>query len=203
VSASEYEPLTVPLKLVLFGDHDVELEEDLIEAVNRADLVIALGDIDITRLAQMIGPQKPALCVLGDRDQRKPPPAPFQPLHGNGVVFRGWRIVGLCGGVSGRSQGNGFTLTEEQAEAALLTAPPADILLSHAPPSGLAQEIGADPGLGPLADYDLAYRPLYHFHANSLGESSAVLEEETLVVGVHGALVPPELDLGGDDDLGV
>jgi hypothetical protein len=190
-----YEPLTYPLRIVCFGARDIEFHPDLLEALAFADLIVALGDVQLERIAELIGEEKAALCVLGDQDPRRPPPAPFTPLHGSGVIFQGWRIVGLSGGVNSNAVGPGFTLSEEEALGVLTAAPPCDILISHAPPAGLEREIGSEPALAALTEYLREYRPAYHLHANSLGESSAILDDWTLVVGVDGALVVPELNL--------
>lgn len=191
----DYEPLTLPLRIVCFGARDVQLVDELLVALVEADLVIALGDVDLDRIADALPKDKPALCVLGDHDPRRPPPLPFNPLHGSGVSFRGWRVVGLSGGVTGRSDGDGFTLTEEEALSALQVSPPSDILITHAAPAGFESEIGVEPALRSISAYIEEYQPLYHLHANSLGESSTLIGGHTLAVGVDGALILPSIDL--------
>lgn len=192
---SDYEPLTLPLQIVCFGARDVQFVDELMLAIRAADLVIALGDVDLDRIAEALPEGTPALCVLGDRDPRRPPPLPFNPLHGSGVSFRGWRIVGLSGGVTGRADGDGFTLAEDEALSALQMSPPSDILLTHAAPAGFEAEIGVEPGLRAITAYIEEYQPLYHLHANGLGESSTLIGGHTLSIGVDGALIVPPIDM--------
>lgn len=187
--------LEIPLDIVCFAGKDVEFNGEISAATVSADLILALGDVDLDRIAALIGPSKPALCVLGDYDPRQVPPPPFTPLHGNGIVFKGWRIVGLSGGIADISEGPGFSLADAEAEAILSKTSPADILISHVPPSGLAVEIGPEPALDALANYIARVSPLYHFHAATIAASSAIFGR-TLVVGVDGALIMPSIDLG-------
>ena len=187
--------LEIPLDIVCFGGKDVEFSNEISQAVAAADLILALGDIDLSRIASLIGPSKPALCVLGDYDPRQLPPPPLTPLHGNGVAFKGWRLVGLSGGIANVSEGPGFTLSDAEAEAILSKTSPTDILISHVPPSGLVAEIGPEPGLDALANYIDRVRPLYHFHTATIGESTTICDR-TLVVGVDGVLIMPSIDLG-------
>lgn len=190
------EPLTMPLQVVCFSTRDVDLsDEELLEAVNAADLVLGLGDVDLDRIAAVIDSKKPALCVLGDHDPRRAPPAPFTPLHGSGVIFKGWRIVGLSGGILGHSEGRGFSLDEDEAASALAQVPACDLLISHAPPVGLELDYALAPaaGLYALNEYVQAVQPLVHLHANEIGHTTTLLGS-TLVLGVEGALVVPPFD---------
>src|SRR4051812_10659627 len=84
-----------PLEVVVFASAESDLEDpELASSIATCDLVLAVGNVDLDRIALAIGPGKPALCVLGDRDPQRQPPAPFRALHGNGVEFNGWRIGG-------------------------------------------------------------------------------------------------------------
>jgi hypothetical protein len=191
-AVSAIEPVQTPLSVVCFGGRNVEFDDALRAALEGCDLVLALGDLDLVRLAEAIGESKPALCVLGDRDLRRPPPSPFTPLHGSGVVFRGWRIVGLSGGRHD-DPGEGFSLDEAEATETLASAPGCDILISHLAPGGLGL---ASPSLAAVGEYVLAANPLYHFCVSEVGTTAALLGE-TLVVAVDGALIAPPLEIAG------
>lgn len=183
--------ITQPLQLLLFGGDEVDVADPTVaEAIAVADLVIAVGDIDLTALAPLIG-SKPAVCVLGDRDQSAQPPAPFRVLHGNGFVLHGWRIGGISGGPE--TNPGCVHLTDDEARSKLAQLPACDILVSHCPPAGFEQETG-EQGSQAIADFIDEMPPAYVFHANST-QATAVIDDLTLIAGVHGILLPPPLTL--------
>lgn len=178
-----------PLEIVCFASVEVDLEDiELESAVSSADLVVALGNVDLDRLAALLAPDKPALCVRGPQDPDRLPPAPFRVLHGNGVVFNGWRIAGLSGGSAQAAIPTPGTISDQEAASSLGALPDCDLLLSHAPPAGQA----TPHGLKALTRYLTDKPPIYHFYAAE-SDHQVFHMGETLIVGVHGALIPPAL----------
>lgn len=184
--------ITEPLRVICFGAVDVALADpEIIAGIDEADLVIALGDINLHALAAAIGPTKPALCVLGDNDVRARPPAPFRPLHGDGVVFKGWRFLGLSGGPDRND--DCFHLEESEALKRLGEADSCDVLITHMPPQDL-DAIADQPASQAIRTYLDHVPPIYHFYANQREQNLVIAPEGTLCIGVHGAMVLPPLE---------
>lgn len=184
---------TSPLRLALVGGRypDELVEQELREWLLAADLVVGLGDIDLARLAMLIGPSKPALCVLGDLDPLgQSVPAPFRLLHGDGVVYRGWRIAGLSGGP--HAPKGCMHLDEQTAREMITRMPPSDILLAHVPPAGLARRQGGY-GLAAFHQRLASAPPLVYCHVGPEREAADVIDE-TLFLGVWGLAVTPPLE---------
>lgn len=180
-----------PLEVVVFASAESDLEDpELSSSIATCDLVLALGNVDLDRLALAIGPDKPALCVLGGQDPQRQPPAPFRALHGNGVEFNGWRIAGLSGSPTdvAAPADTGARISEGDAGALMGALPACDILITHAPPAGEATPAG----LRAVADYLLREPPIFHFYAAQADHQAFTLDP-TLIVGVYGVLVPPTL----------
>lgn len=183
-----------PLNLALFSFYDVPvLQPDIADRCAAADLVVALGGVNLESLAQAIPPEKPALAVLGPRDPREVP-RPFRPLHANGFSFRGWKIAGFSGAPRGPRVVPGNFITEEEAEALLGSLPACDIFLSHAPPSTLLRESGIRPEQGFIAidNYLRQKPPIYHFYAHPESEQGEDLGP-SFSVGVCGSMFSPAL----------
>jgi hypothetical protein len=191
----------MPLNIVAFASLEVNIEDlEVSQALMNADLVLALGNVDLHRLAAALPSDQPALCVLADKDYNGHPPAPFKLLYADGVVFRGWRIAGLSGARSSGSglADEGFTLTDAEADAAIDALPAADILLSHEPPTLITQADGllaAPGGLGFVAldRYLAQHPPVYHIHA-ALADHTLYETVQTMIIGVCGVLAPPPLE---------
>lgn len=197
-----------PLNLVCFASRDVELfDDELDQALSGADLVVALGNVNLERIANILDPRQPALAVLGPEDPQKPPPPPFRALHGNGVTFRHWRICGVSGGPRTAQSGeDAFTLAERDAAALIGGLPACDILLTYAPAAGIAaagdhvaagEEDGVQvpefpPGFAALDAYLEENPPAYHFYAHPHTHVMTSYEL-TDAIGVCGVLAPPTL----------
>lgn len=179
-----------PLHVVCFANVDVDLEDsELRDALNSCDLVVALGNVDLDEIAAVIGLRRPALCVRGGRDPQPPPP-PFVELDGSGVMFNGWRIGGLSGELLDESAPRpiGVARSEEEAERLLTQLKPCDILISHAPAAGKQ----TPEGFRALTRRVQEQPPLYHLFATH-DDHRALLYQDTLMVGVYGALAPDPL----------
>lgn len=182
-----------PLNLAVFSFFDVaQIQPEMADRCAAADLVVALGGVDLHGLARSIPPGKPALAVLGPKDPREVP-LPFRPLHGNGFAFRGWKIAGFSGAPRGPRLQPGNFLSEEEAEAVLGNLPACDIFLSHAPPTML-RESGTRPEQGFLAidNYLRQKPPIYHLYANPSREDGEEVGE-SFCIGACGPLFPPPL----------
>jgi Icc-related predicted phosphoesterase len=190
---------TPDLDIVFFSEaHLGNFIEQAEAACAAADLVVALGNLDLVALARLLPARKPALCVLGGQDAEAAPPAPFRALHGGGVTFKDWRVAGLSG-ARRLGPGQGFFIDEEEARELLSDMPSCDLLLSHAPPAGLPLRgrRGIETGLLALAEYISEHEPIYAFYAHDgddhvddeLGQPGG----STWVVGVSGMLHPAPL----------
>ena len=167
---------------------------DVERACREADIVVSLGGVDLGQLASVVPASKPALCVLGPRDEHGVPP-PFRQLHANGFTFRGWRIAGLSGAPL-RALRAGHYVTESEASALLGDLPACDILLTRTPPAGIAEiELSGIPSgqdLVSITEYLDAKAPTYHFYAHPY-DVYACEYHATLSVGVHGSFQTPPL----------
>jgi len=184
-----------PLSLFLVANTSFLSADDpvLLDGCSRADLVVSLGGVDLTVVAQALPPRKPALCVLSPEDSQQMP-RPFRVLHGSGFSFRDWQLAGLSGAAKLGPAGGGLYLADDEAEALLFSLPAADIFFSHAYPTDLAQSgINSIYGMKPLDSYLRQNPPIYHFYAhptdNTLEEG-----ENHLSVGVNGTYLTPPLE---------
>jgi len=182
------------LNVVFFADTDLRgLTELAQSACADADLVVSLGNVNLEELSVLIPPKKPALCVLGDKDPERQPPAPFKVLHAGGVNFKDWRVAGLSGGKR-LGTGNGFYIDEEEAKALLDKLPACDLFISHLPPAGLGRTWhGSEPGLHAITSYLQEKNPIYHFYARKDDETVDDIISGMWIVGVNGMLYPESL----------
>jgi hypothetical protein len=192
--AEIYEPVDIDalnphsLRVVIVADAPaLEINDTLVSACERADIIFSLGHVDLLTLSKAIPRGKPALCVLGPNDSHTPPPPPFRMLHGSGVTFNEWRIAGFSG--SPRvSSSPGFYVSEEEAAHMLSDLPPCDIFLAFAPPLGIP-EGGSERGFQALRDYVDTFTPTYYFCA-SQRETWLEEHEYTLFTGLSGVVEP-------------
>jgi Icc-related predicted phosphoesterase len=195
------------LQLALFSFFNpLSLQDEIIEICDSADIVVSLGGVNLDVLAEAIPDKKPAIAIIGPRDERHVP-QPFRPLHASGFSFRGWRIAGFSGAPAGPRNVPGNYVSEAEAEKLLSSLPPCDILLSHAPPATILQESETRPeqGFTALDEYLVAKQPRYHFYAHPqetvleeiMEDPDPNSDEEPLtaifVVGVAGIFEPPAL----------
>jgi Icc-related predicted phosphoesterase len=191
------------LNIVLFSESPSGGFDELAQSVcAEADLVVALGNIDLLALAQLLSPRKPALCVRGDKDRETTPPAPFRALDGAGVTFKEWRIAGISG-ARRLGSGGGFVIDEDEARSILKSMPSCDILISHAPPAGLPLRgrRHIETGLYAIREYISAHEPIYSFYSHDgeehvddeIGSFESGTESGTWTVGVSGMLYLPAL----------
>jgi hypothetical protein len=183
-----------PLNAVFFSYYDLTtIQPEIIDRCSAADIIIALGGVNLDLLAASIPPGKPALAVLGPKDSREVP-QPFRPLHANGFSFRGWKIAGFSGAPRGNRVVPGNYIGDDEAEVLLSGLPACDILLTHAPPATSLREseIRPDQGFTALDVYLRDKPPIYHFYAHPEGEQYEDLGT-TMSIGVSGSLVPPAL----------
>ena len=165
--------------------------EEVADMIEDCDLVVALGHVDLGSLARMLPDNKPALCVYGPRDSARRPPTPFRWLHGNGIIFKDWRIAGFSGAL--RSGGTpGFYLSLDEASLIIDKTPSCDILLSYSPPTNLPNSPSLVEPFESLENYLIAKRPAYQLYARS-DQSDAEEVGDTLVIGVQDALLLPPL----------
>lgn len=178
-----------PLRAIFFAnDKYLKIDEDLQTIINRVDLVVSLGGIDLEILAPAIPQGKPALAVLGPTDELAP--APFHTLDGNGFSLkRDWRIAGISGAPKLASGVQGLYRSEEELQNHLQDLPAADIFLSHAPATGL-EFSNTNPyrSFEILEKYLDARPPIYHFYAHP-SESTAEEKEKYISIGVCGKLI--------------
>lgn len=197
------------INIVLFSYYNpVQLPEEIADICDAADLVVSLGGVNLDLLAEQLPSNKPAVAVIGPRDERNVP-QPFRPLHATGFSFRGWRIAGFSGAPAGPRAVPGNYVPEAEAERLLSSLPPCDILFSHAPPATILRnsDIRSEQGFSALDEYVLSKRPRFHFYAHP---QDTVLEEiyeedwdmssgepepdtATFIIGVAGYFEPPTL----------
>lgn len=184
--------ITRPISLVAFGPGGFdENDQEMLIAIAQADAVVALGGVNLGRLARLLPPQKLALCVLSGADLPGPPPDPFQGLHGRGVTVDGWRISGLSGAPLPAVQG-GFVVAEQDQRRMLSYTPSCEILLSASPPAGYEEEIGDIPAYQALRDWTESTPPAYHIFGHPLGDVMGSSPNGTLMIGVNRWLsLPP------------
>lgn len=202
-------PSPPDINIALFSFYNpVQVPEEIAEICDTADIVISLGGVNLDLLAEELAPNKPAVAVIGPRDERHVP-QPFRPLHATGFSFRGWRIAGFSGAPTGPRAVPGNYVPEAEAERLLSGLPPCDILLSHAPPATILQqsEIRAEQGFAALDEYVLEKKPRFHFYAHPQDTVLEEIYEEdydptsgqpepdtvTFIVGVAGYFEPPTL----------
>lgn len=192
--ASVNAPATpAPLNIVCFAHNNLQTISQQTQAeCLSADLIIALGDVNLDALAEILPDNKPALAVLGPNDPREVP-LPFRALHASGFAFRGWRIAGFSGAPKVRQETPGIYVSEAEAQTLFASLPPCDLLVTHAPPAGLYESgLGPDQGFEALRRYMEEKPPIYHFYAHPQGEAAEEVGE-SLSVGVYHYLKPPPL----------
>lgn len=198
------------LQLALFSFFNpLTLPDEIIDICDAADIVVSLGGVNLDVLAEAIPENKPAIAIIGPRDERHVP-QPFRPLHASGFSFRGWRIAGFSGAPAGPRNVPGNYVSEAEAERLLSSLPPCDILLSHAPPATLLQnsETRPEQGFAAIDEYLVSKQPRYHFYAHPQETVlEEILEEDfdpesdttqppltaIFIVGVAGVFEPPAL----------
>lgn len=176
--------------VVVANQATIEIDKSTADMISIADLVIALGNTDLLTLAAHLPPNKPAICLLGGKDQNEAPPAPFTALHGNGVTFKDWNIAGISGGRRDRNP-SGFSVSDQEAEHLLSNLPRCDILLTHAPPVGAPWSEHS--GIEAINEYIEKHGPMYHFSASNGMLSDAFTIDDTLCFGISGLHIPEPL----------
>lgn len=189
---STLDEITDPLRVIAFGPGGLNPnDEQMLIALSQADLVVALGGVNLQLLASFLPPGKPALCVLSGADLPGQPPEPFRGLHGRGVALHGWRISGVSGSPLSAVKG-GYVVEESAMERALEAMPGCEVLLSATPPSGYEEEIGDLPSYQSLRDWIDDYLPYYVLFGHPLIDVIGTDETTgTLFVGVNRWLVLP------------
>jgi hypothetical protein len=176
-------------ELAIVGTNELPfLDEEIAEALDGAELVLSVGDVDLARIARLMPPETHCLYVLGDQDDPtlSSPPRCHQLTEKGALVF-GWAIVGISGGSEFDDGDN--VITEEEAERlveAIETIPDYDILVTHAPPPTAEADTGEAPPLQALGTLYTVAVPLYHFYAHSTEGGNAEPVAGALAVGVNG-----------------
>lgn len=186
-----------PLKLAVFASgKNFSDNASIRDQCLSADLFVALGGVDLDEISPLVPPNRPAVCVLGPRDDRPKKGSPFASLHATGFNIRGWRVAGLSGALLRNTSSRGRFISESEAESLLEGFPASDLFFSHAAPAGVAEveDAGFSNGLLAITDYLNAKKPIFHFWAAPPGMDDLVVAyNETLTIGVSGFLLTPPL----------
>jgi uncharacterized protein len=145
------------VKLLAFSDlhRDLKQAARLVEMSADADVVIGAGDFASVHegleetIAALAPIETPTLLVPGNNetlDALRAAAADWPAvtvLHGEGTTIDGVDFFGLGGGVPATPWDWSFDLSEEEATAAIATAPAGCVLVLHSPPYGHCD--GGDP----------------------------------------------------------
>jgi hypothetical protein len=186
--------LARPLSIVAFGPGGFDSnDQEMMISIAQADVVVALGGVNLVRLATLLSPGKQALCVLSGADLPGPPPDPFQGLHGRNVEIDGWRISGLSGSPLAAVQG-GFVVNDLDQERILHHMPSCDVLISATPPAGYEAEIADIPAYQSLRSWMDIAPPPFHLFGHPLNDVMGTTPNGTLMIGVNRWLALPPFE---------
>lgn len=139
------------------------------EEIDRADLIITLGDLEGHYLNIFDGISKPKVGVYGNHDYRGYlEEHGFTNLHLKTFTFQGVTFGGFEGSLKYKESKYHPMYTQEEAMDLVGQLPPVDVLISHSPPFGLHDwpDDLAHTGLKALTWYIDRHKPRYHFHGH-------------------------------------
>jgi Icc-related predicted phosphoesterase len=152
------------MKIMAFSDlhHSAPRAEALVEAAQKADLVIGAGDFCNARrhlpeaMALLDGITAPMVVVPGnaesDTELRKAARKGIHVLHGESLEIGGLHVFGLGYGVPPTPFGAwSCDMSEAEAESLLSRCESVDILITHSPPKGVADVTSQGVSVGSIA----------------------------------------------------
>ncbi|HWV85491.1 MAG TPA: metallophosphoesterase [Capillimicrobium sp.] len=139
-------------------------------AAHEPALVVLLGDLQPSWVADLSGLDVPRLGVHGNHDE----PGLLtglgvQDVHLRSVEVDGLRFTGLSGSPAYSRGASAFEWTEPQADALVARLPDADVLLTHTPPLGVDDEPD-DPvhrGFAALVPWVERHQPRWLLHGHT------------------------------------
>ena len=144
------------------------------EKLQGADAIISCGDLPPSYLSFLVTmANRPLFYVHGNHDARyeNEPPEGCDCIDGRVVEFRGYRILGLGGGMKYNSSEHQYTERQMRRRVAklgrTLKKGGVDILVTHAPAQGLGDmEDACHQGFACFREVMEAYAPQYHVHGH-------------------------------------